>query len=135
MAVHHDRCSSIFPGEGSVEPETEPTSKLEDRRREEEIQQLKRTVRIERVTQILLVIRDRRARDDQAASLRENDSLRDELRCKRGRNRRKEQFRKSYLALGCCCERMASAWSLDFANSLGRAFCVLVGLFEAMKRL
>ncbi|SJL04159.1 uncharacterized protein ARMOST_07519 [Armillaria ostoyae] len=64
----------LFPGEGSVEPEPEPTGELE-----EKIQQLKRTLRIERVTQILLVIRDRRARDNRAATLRENNCLRDEL--------------------------------------------------------
>ncbi|KAK0239241.1 hypothetical protein EDD85DRAFT_951453 [Armillaria nabsnona] len=64
----------LSPGEGSVEPELEPTGELE-----EKIQPLKRTLRIERVTQILLVIRDRRARDNRAATLRENDRLRDEL--------------------------------------------------------
>ncbi len=88
----------LSPGEGSVESELEPTGELE-----EKIQQLKRTLRIERVTQILLVIRDRRARDNRAVTLRENNRLRDELRYERGRNRRKEQdpVSKSYLALGC----------------------------------
>ncbi|KAK0438006.1 hypothetical protein EV421DRAFT_981150 [Armillaria borealis] len=107
----------LFPGEGSVEPE--PTGELE-----EKIQQLKRTLRIERVTQILLVIRDRRARDNRADTLRENDRLRDKLRYERRRNRRKEQDPVSKVIFGV---------GLLTIGML--AFCVLFGLFEAMTKI